>query len=126
MVNCENYYPIFISCFYPKFIKFRVCQLLHKICMNNFDFFHNHHKLKEFFRNSFSLFINEVQAILSNINFSHYAKVTNSLHFVKFYFRNFRQYGFWHEAQRSSVCTVAVCGLLSCPPRQNIKRTTKS
>ncbi len=101
MVNCKNYYSIFIFCLNPKFIKFRVLQFFHKIGVNNFDFFHNHHKLKEFVRNPFPLFINEVQAVLCDINFSHNAKVTNSLHIVKFYFGVFVSTVFWHEAQRS-------------------------
>ena len=53
--------------------------------MNYFDFFHNHDKLKEFVRNPFPLIIDEVQAIICNINFSHDANVMNSLHFNKIF-----------------------------------------
>jgi len=85
MVNCKNDYPILISCFNSKLIKFRVLQFFHKIGMNYIDFFHYHNKLKELVRNPFPLLIDEVQAIFCNINFSHPANVTNSLHFDKLF-----------------------------------------
>jgi len=91
MVNCKNYNPVFISCFNPKFIKFCVRQFLYKIRVNNFDFFHNQDKLKEFVRNSFPLLVYEVQTVLCNINFSHKANVTYSLHIHKFFCLNFWQ-----------------------------------
>lgn len=57
--------------------------------MNNFKFFQNQYKLKEFVRNPFPLLVYEVQTVFCDINFSYFVKVTNSLQMFHIPFRIF-------------------------------------